>query len=176
MWDPRKRFQDYMTIDFRSNILEYNPLMVSIRFIVPDSKTKDYEIWIKLFYAEQVVAKVKWIAGIYKDLGLPVMASCIVVREGVVYGQVAMKIENFPVFDFAKHFKIARILDKGVTSMKAMVSSASFLKIMDPLFFNYISNVQIGRLSINSVDKETKKIIDEEIVVLPLVLQAAAVN
>jgi hypothetical protein len=176
MYDPAKRVENLMKIDFRQNIFEYEPSVTHFSFILPPKMTSEKEIIIKLFYKENIASKIKWIAGIYKTLDLPVIGSCVTVREGVVFGKVVMMIENFPMHDFAKKFSINRVLEKNITSMKAYISTGSLIEIINPQFLSIFNRPLKGLLKIGSVEKETRKVVEDEFAVLPLLLQGPANN
>ncbi len=167
MRDNRRRFLDFITVDFRKEIFEYRPQVIALRLVRPHGNSA--EPLLRAYYPEKAIDKLTWIAECYEKLKQPVRVFCLPKSRRVVYGFIFMIMENFPVADFAKRFKLPRVLDRGVERMSAFIASSSYLEITDDSVFRLLSNPRSGYLTVGVIEGE--KVVADEVIVLPIELK-----
>ncbi len=174
MRDDRRRFEDYSILNFRNNTIEYHPPIKFFQLLHLDQNPK--EPIIKVFYKENVTQILKWMSSYYETLKQPVPVSFLPKNQFLVYGQFSMRMENFPVVDFAKKFQFTRLLEKKVENMSAYVSSGTLLEVTNSSFYWMTGSPKKGYLTIGSIDTKFKEVIEDEVIVLPIELQGEIKN
>jgi len=153
-------------VDFRKEVFEYRPQVIALRLLRPYGNSA--EPLVRAYYLEKAIDKLIWIAEYYEKLERPVKVFCLPKSPAVIYGFIFMMMDDFPVADFAKRFKLARILDRGVERMSAVIASSSYLEITDASSFKLFSNPKRGHLTVGVI--EGNKVVADEVIVLPIEL------
>jgi hypothetical protein len=157
--------KNVFVVDYRQRMIEYSPFVHIIRFVLQDIND---EMVAKLFFDQNTADKMRWI--------ISYLTACHKNAE-INYYEVASALnmsinffaKNFPVRDFAKDFKLQRIIDKKIREMDVLVTSFIDIdEINDERFFYWLNQTEAEcNLSINSLNPKNLTPIEEDIVSLP---------
>jgi hypothetical protein len=136
----------YAVLDFRRKAFEFRPYVKSVSFIVPDDVLR--KPYVEMKYSDSTAEKLFWISNCLRRDDEKAMIVLRPTGKNVIRGDCLIEIEDFPVTDFARNFRIERILEKGIRKMRVSVMARFGLQITDNLFFD-VFNDTLCELRIN---------------------------
>lgn len=162
--------RDFLVLNFLQGIIEFNPFVHLMRIEV----MKFEKIFVFIFYDEWNAERLHWIAEYLILNNEPAKLICLDDQGEKINIVVSLTVHKFPINSFAKEFDIKQILGKKVKTMDLNVNSPVEMEKRDENYDFWIQEAGPDcNLIIGSINPENQRIIKEEIVTVPAVINTS---
>ncbi len=149
--------------DFRKRLYEFRPYIHHL--IIRDDNEQEYPMVTQVFLDEVSAEKMKWIGIFLNQQGKPL--DMVITRKTQYYSfMLAKEISGFPIFEFARNFRIDRIVNRKIETMNLQLLSSSRCFPEEEYFEDFVLQQQSSKILVGSCDPETRIAKDQRVIAI----------
>ena len=142
--------ENYMVINFKEDVISYQPAIERVRFQLFDAS----EIKPFIFFNQTAASKIQWVVNYLEHIKKPVDLIFVIENFKTAEMTIAMMAPDFPISEFARYFDLPRIQEKKISAMDFVVAAYQKLEILSDSFFSWLRKDNPGcELTIGQINK-----------------------